>query len=89
MAIDVPHRSYYESAVKERSWRIVDDSAMGQIAFEWARFICRALGRGGECGVGGEELRREVGWDVVRPWQTEEVMADIFLEKQRKWKERM
>ena len=85
---DSSYRSSVESVMKRRVWRIVDSSAMGQIAFEWTRFICRALDIRDECGVGRDKLRRMVGWKDVRTWQTEEKMADIFQSKQRLWRQR-
>lgn len=78
---DKPYRQKVSSAIKQRNHRIYDDS---QTAFEWARFLCRALGVVLD-NTAKDIVAGEMNY-IPEAWQEDSFVQNEFIKMQQKWK---
>jgi len=75
---DRKYRAKVSHAISQRKNRIFDDD---QVAFEWARFLCRALG----IRINTEDLAQRMNYNPEY-WQRDTVLNEEMIRLQRHWK---
>jgi len=75
---DAHYRAKVANAISLRNYRIFNDA---QTSFEWARFLCRAMG----VVINNDDLAKEMEY-IPEPWQQNEFTAAEFLIHQERWK---